>query len=517
MNNAFFHVGNQFHAGSQISTRMRFSAATPIGTIVDGYDPVGNRIARNLDGNPITWSYDDLYRLTGQQKAGQVCTYTLDGVGNLKTMWEGGNFPRTFTHDAADRLVTMIEGSNLTTYTWTGYGALSTEITGTATTDYSYNGQDQLALVTPPGDGFPTTYAFDGDGLRRSIQTTNVNQDPPTLDITTVVWDGSDYLLLNGPDSDAVVLTLGGEIVSSGSTDLLPDSLGSVIGDIRSGQDPRVPFSYWPYGTMLLSVVQPSFPFLFVRSLGYYYDSTDRDYVRARELMKKNGRWMQVDALWPGAQAYGYALNNPVSYHDRSGLGGLMWSWIYVAPHRHVIGPPGTAPPPGSLPPPVFPPRPVPSPGPAPRPRPAPHSSPPHELPWRGIGPGGGFQYGAYCGMSNVQPSGKRILPQDCIDACCLYHDRCLEGHYGYGRSLYCAHHCCDCDLLSCVARALVSGCCRESEHPTVCSIAGEMIMTFFSFACGAFSWPLCCPPCLPPGQWGGGVRKYWEARVALA
>ncbi|GIK32353.1 MAG: hypothetical protein HND43_07205 [Armatimonadetes bacterium] len=311
----------QFDNWGQLTTQIEFSGATPVCTIVDGYDPVGNRLTRNLDGNPVSWSYDDLYRLTGKQKAGQVCTYTLDGVGNLKTMWEGGNFPKTFTHDPADKIVTMIEGSNLTTYTWTGYGALSSEITGTATTNYGYNGQDQLALVTPPGDGFPTTYAFDGDGLRRSIQTTNVNQDPPTLDITTVVWDGSDYLLLNGPISDAVVLTLGGEIVSSGSFDLLPDSLGSVIGDIRSGQEPRVPFSYWPYGTMLLSVVQPSFPFLFVGSLGYYYDSSDRDYVRARELMKKLGRWMQTDALSPSARAYHFQagpLSGPPNSRLRS-------------------------------------------------------------------------------------------------------------------------------------------------------------------------------------------------------
>ncbi|RIJ98693.1 MAG: hypothetical protein DCC46_10525 [Armatimonadetes bacterium] len=248
-------------------------------------------------------------------------------MAKLKTMWEGGSLPKTFTFNAADRLVTMVEGADLTTYTWTGYGALSSEITGTATTNYGYNGQDQLALVTPPGDGFPTTYAFDGDGLRRSIQTTNVNQDPPTLDITTMVWDGSDYLLLNGPNSDAVVLTLAGEIVSSGNFDLLPDSLGSVIGDIRAGQDPRFPFSYWPYGAMLLSVVQPSFPFLFVGSLGYYYDSADRDYVRARELMKKTGRWMQTDPLWPEEPAFGYCLGTPVTFVDPSGLQGCK---VYI-------------------------------------------------------------------------------------------------------------------------------------------------------------------------------------------
>jgi len=54
-------------------------------------------------------------------------------------------------------------------------------------------GQAQLVLVTPPGDGFPTTYTFDADGLRRSIQTTNVNHDPPTLAVT-LLWDGTDYL-----------------------------------------------------------------------------------------------------------------------------------------------------------------------------------------------------------------------------------------------------------------------------------------------------------------------------------
>ncbi len=306
---------------SQLTTQVELNSSNvPVVTLIDSYDAVGNRMTRSVNGTVATWSYDDLYRLTSQAKAGHVCTYTLDGVGNLKTMWEGGNFPRTFTHDAADRLVTMIEGSSLTTYSWTGYGALSSEITGTVTTDYSYNGQDQLALVTPPGDGFPTTYAFDGDGLRRSVQTASVNQDPPTLDITTVVWDGSDYLLLNGPSSDTVVLTLGGEIVSSGSFDLLPDSLGSVIGDIRSGQEPRVPFSYWPYGTMLLSVVQPSFPFLFVGSLGYYYDSTDRDYVRARELMKKLGKWMQTDPMWPRERAFEYGNGSPLVFVDSHGL-----------------------------------------------------------------------------------------------------------------------------------------------------------------------------------------------------
>jgi len=273
---------------------------------------------RNLDGNPVTWSYDDLYRLTGQAKAGQVCTYTLDGVGNLRTMWEGGSFPRTFTFNAADRLVTMVEGASLTTYAWTGYGALETEITGSQTTGYAYNGQDQLTVVTEPS-GDKTTYSFDGDGLRRSVATTNQNQDPPTLDVTTMVWDGSDYLLLNEPTQNRVVLTLEGEIVSCGSKDLLTDPLGSLVKEISAGASLGGLVQLTPYGTLLPTSEEPSIPFIYVAAYGYYYDSIDRDYVRARELMKKNGRWMQTDPLWPGERAYMYCSCQPISKVDPTG------------------------------------------------------------------------------------------------------------------------------------------------------------------------------------------------------
>ncbi|RIJ98683.1 MAG: hypothetical protein DCC46_10475, partial [Armatimonadetes bacterium] len=234
---------------------------------------------------------------------------------NLKTMWEGGNFPRTFTFNAADRLVTMVEGASLTTYAWTGYGALESEITGNSTTGYSYNGQDQLTVVTAPS-GDKTTYSFDGDGLRRSVATTNQNQDPPTLDITTMVWDGSDYLLLNGPNSDAVVLTLGGEIVHCGGKDLLTDPLGSLVKEISAGASLGGLMQLTPYGTLLPTSEEPSIPFIYVAAYGYYYDSIDRDYVRARELMKKTGRWMQTDPLWPGETAYQYVGDEPISFTD---------------------------------------------------------------------------------------------------------------------------------------------------------------------------------------------------------
>lgn len=209
--------------------------------------------------------------MTGQQKAGQVCTYTLDGVGNLKNMWEGGNFPRAFTFNAADRLVTMVEGASLTTYAWTGYGAMESEITGNST-GYAYNGQDQLAVVTAP-TGDKTTYSFDGDGLRRSVATTNVSQDPPTLDVTTMVWDESDYLLLNEPAQNRVMLTLDSEIVSCGSKDLLNDPLGSLVKEISAGASLGSLIKLYPYGTRASALTKISIPFVYIAAYGYYTDS----------------------------------------------------------------------------------------------------------------------------------------------------------------------------------------------------------------------------------------------------
>ncbi len=45
--------GYQFDNRGQLTTQIEFSGATPPCTIVDGYDPVGNRLTRNLDGNPL--------------------------------------------------------------------------------------------------------------------------------------------------------------------------------------------------------------------------------------------------------------------------------------------------------------------------------------------------------------------------------------------------------------------------------------------------------------------------------
>lgn len=53
-------------------------------------------------------------------------------------------------------------------------------------TTNSYHGQNRLTKVLNP-DGTISTYTYGGDGPRRSAQ-------EPGKPVTTMVWDGSDYL-----------------------------------------------------------------------------------------------------------------------------------------------------------------------------------------------------------------------------------------------------------------------------------------------------------------------------------
>jgi len=135
-----------------------------------------------------------------------------------------------------------------------------------------------------------------------------------------MVWDGSDYLLLRGPSSDQVVLTLEGEVVACGSKDLLTDPLGSLVKEIGAGASLGSLFQFYPYGSKSAPSPLTTNPFQFVGAYGYYTDSTDRDYVRARELYKKLGRWMQVDPMWPNEMTFGYVLCSPMTLIDPSCL-----------------------------------------------------------------------------------------------------------------------------------------------------------------------------------------------------
>ena len=118
--------------------------------------------------------------------------------------------------------------------------------------------------------------------------------------------------------------TLDGEVVSESRVgtrrDFLPDPLGSTAALLDSSQTKTDTWAYWPYGEERARTGATPTPFQFVGTLGYYEDSADRVYVRARSYRSGLGRWMTVDPLWPGESAYGYVSGNPSTWMDSTGM-----------------------------------------------------------------------------------------------------------------------------------------------------------------------------------------------------
>ena len=101
----------------------------------------------------------------------------------------------------------------------------------------------------------------------------------------------------------------------------MPDTLGNVI-ETRN-MDTGVQTSsttYWPYGEVRTQTGTNPSPWGFCGVWGYYTQSGQPTYVRARYYRPNLGRWQTVDPLWPTVTPYEYADCSPTLNVDSSGL-----------------------------------------------------------------------------------------------------------------------------------------------------------------------------------------------------
>ena len=217
-----------------------------------------------------------------------------------------------------------------------------------------------------------------------------------------------------------------GECTNGVETTYMSDALGSTIGTVTTaGLQNR--YLYSPYGVQLSKTGGAADPRFLWNGRSQYRVSVRlyaENYVEDRHLSSSSAQWTTRAAHWPREAPYGYVGQAPLSYIDKTG--------------KYRIRP--------------------------------------HPLPLRGAGIGGGYDYGSYCGPAVQENPGWHILPQDCIDACCLVHDRCLEAQYGAGLSEPEAHSCCDAGLGECAQRAVDLDCCESSALPIDCAWAATSI-----------------------------------------
>ncbi len=103
-------------------------------------------------------------------------------------------------------------------------------------------------------------------------------------------------------------------------TEYVSDSLGSLVQSRNSSGTKTYDAQYWPYGELQTSTGTNPSSWGYVGLLGYLIDSATMLYVRARYLMTKFARWLNVDPLWPRELAYDYVRGLPVLFIDPTGM-----------------------------------------------------------------------------------------------------------------------------------------------------------------------------------------------------
>lgn len=268
-----------------------------------------------------------------------------------------------------------------------------------------------------------------------------------------------------------------GEILSenrNGSEiDYVSDVQGNVLELRTANGSASDTASYWPFGSVRSHKGGTPMPYGFVGAYGVRTDATNRQHAGRRAYSSERGRFEQRDPVPSDWTRYSYGLDNPVSYADWNGKQGEI-----------VIMPRG----------------------------PSRGNRKPRRGPfWPARGIVRGYEYGYYCGSDTIENPGWAILPQDCLDACCQIHDRCLEAHFGAGWGQRGAHRCCDGALHACAdwVHNSKDDCCARSPRPADCRNAAPTIMRGMALG-GTYYFGAPPDDCIPKEQWPDLVRLHW-------
>jgi YD repeat-containing protein len=312
-------------AGRLTALRNLKSDASVISIFTYSYDSVGNRSgAAEANGDIVTWSYDETYQLTREQRSGANAydvTYSYDAVGNRLIKIEGGA-AATYTYDAANQLNTSEDSSGLTTFTYDANGNTIGEVRPNADrVTYTWDIENRMTRVELPSN-VVNTITLDGEGKRRSIE--------DSAGLRNLIWDLENILVeTDSNDATAAAYTLApeayGELVSqrrSGTTSFHHfDALGSTNKLTDSSANTLAEYLYRAFGQQTVLSGSSANRFTWVGKLGYYRQPDASDYwVRARIMKPGIGRWLTGAQIIGEPNQYLYMQNSASISIDPSGV-----------------------------------------------------------------------------------------------------------------------------------------------------------------------------------------------------
>jgi RHS repeat-associated protein len=254
------------------------SSSGPWGIISFGYDGVGNRVSKSVEGgSTISYSYDSLDRLVSATGMG----FNWDGNGNLLYMGDG-LYEWNYSYDSLNRLTgVQRDGVLFSVYSYDGGGRrVRSWDTVDGTTDYVYCG---LNIVDEVNGGVHWRHVYAGS-MHIASNTTG-----------TVEYYHVDHL---------------------GSTRLKTNSSGGIIYESN----------YEPFGVGCGEGGVEDY-----RYTGKHEDITGLYYFGARYYDPTTGRFITRDTVFgklidPQSQnKYVYCMNNPQKYTDQDGNSPILF------------------------------------------------------------------------------------------------------------------------------------------------------------------------------------------------
>ncbi|MBI4638965.1 MAG: hypothetical protein HY727_21720 [Candidatus Rokubacteria bacterium] len=290
-------------------------------TVDFSWDPAGRRTRLAFpDGLSTEYQYDATGRLTvlGYRNAlgltGDM-TYGYDAVGNRIRV--SGSFADTLlpdpiasaTYDAANRQVAF--GERTMAYDPNGNLVSLTDASGE--TAFAWDARNRLAAVNGPDATAAFTYDALGRRASRQVDGQWTVYQYDGADIVQELTDSAAIWYLRSPSLDE-------PLVRGGTDHYLADGLGSIVALTSAAGDVTTRYLYEPFGRAAVEGADSPNPFQWIARendgfAGLYA-------LRARVYMPALHRFISEDPLgWlAGPNSYAYALNNPLSLTDPSGL-----------------------------------------------------------------------------------------------------------------------------------------------------------------------------------------------------